>query len=140
MLPSTLIGGGLIAYGARHIRDDMAMVVEELPRGAARNATGSNRPTPSIPVLQVRNLDFSYGKVQVLFDVGFDVHEGETLALLGTNGAGKSTLLRVISGLGVAERGVVRLRGPHHHLRRSRAAGPQSASCSSSAAAPPSAR
>jgi ABC-type branched-subunit amino acid transport system ATPase component len=59
----------------------------------------------------VRNLDFSYGKVQVLFDVNLEVHEGETLALLGTNGAGKSTLLRVISGLGVAERGVVRLRG-----------------------------
>ena len=39
------------------------------------------------------------------------MHEGETLALLGTNGAGKSTLLRVISGLGVAERGVVRLTG-----------------------------
>ena len=66
---------------------------------------------PCVPVLQVRNLDFSYGKVQVLFDIDFDVHEGETLALLGTNGAGKSTLLRVISGLGVPERGVVRLRG-----------------------------
>ena len=64
-----------------------------------------------VPVIQVRNLDFSYGKVQVLFDVGFEVFEGETLALLGTNGAGKSTLLRVISGLGVAERGVVRFRG-----------------------------
>ena len=69
------------------------------------------QPDAIVPVLQVRNLDFSYGKVQVLFDVGFDVHQGETLALLGTNGAGKSTLLRVISGLGVAERGVVRLRG-----------------------------
>ncbi len=61
--------------------------------------------------MQVRNLDFSYGNVQVLFDVAFDVHRGETLALLGTNGAGKSTLLRVISGLGVPDRGVVRLNG-----------------------------
>ena len=67
-------------------------------------------------------------------------HEGETLALLGTNGAGKSTLLRVISGLGVAERGVVRLQRPHRHLRRPRAAGAGSASCSSSAAARPSRR
>jgi ABC-type branched-subunit amino acid transport system ATPase component len=39
------------------------------------------------------------------------VQRGEVLALLGTNGAGKSTLLRAISGLGVPDRGVVRLNG-----------------------------
>ena len=49
--------------------------------------------------------------MQVLFDVNFEVAKGETLALLGTNGAGKSTILRVVSGLGVPERGVVRLNG-----------------------------
>src|SRR5207237_346810 len=64
-----------------------------------------------IPVLQLRNVDFSYGPVQVLFDVNLDVRRGETLALLGTNGAGKSTVLRVISGLGIPSRGVVRLNG-----------------------------
>jgi ABC-type branched-subunit amino acid transport system ATPase component len=47
----------------------------------------------------------------VLFDVNFEVHRGEVVALLGTNGAGKSTILRVISGLEVPERGVVRLNG-----------------------------
>ena len=52
-------------------------------------------------VLQVRNLDFSYGAVQVLFGVDLDVRRGEVLALLGTNGAGKSALLRCICGLGV---------------------------------------
>jgi len=57
------------------------------------------------------NTDFSYGQVQVLFDVNFEIHRGETVALLGTNGAGKSTILRVISGLEVPERGVVRLNG-----------------------------
>jgi ABC-type branched-subunit amino acid transport system ATPase component len=62
-------------------------------------------------MLQVRNLDYSYGPVQVLFDVGFEVQKGEVLALLGTNGAGKSTLLRAISGLGIPDRGVVRLDG-----------------------------
>jgi ABC-type branched-subunit amino acid transport system ATPase component len=59
----------------------------------------------------VRNLDFSYGLVQVLFDVHLDVRRGEILALLGTNGAGKSTLLRAISGLALPDRGVVRLDG-----------------------------
>jgi ABC-type branched-subunit amino acid transport system ATPase component len=62
-------------------------------------------------VLQVANIDFSYGSVQVLFDVNFEIFRGECVALLGTNGAGKSTILRVISGLEVPERGVTRLNG-----------------------------
>ena len=86
------------------------MVVEEL-REEQAELTRIRQEGETIPVIQVRNLDFSYGKVQVLFDVSFDVNQGETLALLGTNGAGKSTLLRVISGLGVASRGVVRFNG-----------------------------
>jgi ABC-type branched-subunit amino acid transport system ATPase component len=64
-----------------------------------------------IPALQVNDIDFAYGHVQVLFDVGFEVRKGEVLALLGTNGAGKSTILRVIAGLGTPARGVVRLNG-----------------------------
>ena len=58
-------------------------------------------------MLEVANVDFSYGHLQVLFGVSIDVRDGEVLALLGTNGAGKSTLLRVISGLAPPDRGVV---------------------------------
>ena len=107
--PATLVGGALIAYGARFVRGDISVVVEELLEERderERVATGSE-----VPVLQVRNLDFSYGKVQVLFDVHLDVRRGEVLGLLGTNGAGKSTLLRAISGLALPDRGVVRLNG-----------------------------
>ena len=50
-------------------------------------------------LLVVRDIDFSYGQLQVLFGISIDVRRGEALALLGTNGAGKSTLLRVIAGL-----------------------------------------
>jgi ABC-type branched-subunit amino acid transport system ATPase component len=64
-----------------------------------------------LPLLEVRGCDFFYGRVQVLFDVGFVVEEGSIVALLGTNGAGKSTLLRVMSGLGIPRRGTVRFRG-----------------------------
>jgi ABC-type branched-subunit amino acid transport system ATPase component len=49
--------------------------------------------------LKCTDLDVGYGPVQVLFDVDFEVEQGEIVALLGTNGAGKSTLLKAISGL-----------------------------------------
>ncbi len=50
-------------------------------------------------LLSVEGIDFSYGRLQVLFGVGVQVEAGEALALLGTNGAGKSTLLKVVAGL-----------------------------------------
>lgn len=64
-----------------------------------------------LPMLACRNLDFSYGQIQVLFGVDFTVEDGEMVALLGTNGAGKSTLLKVISGIGLPSTGSVRFRG-----------------------------
>jgi ABC-type branched-subunit amino acid transport system ATPase component/predicted MFS family arabinose efflux permease len=113
-LPSSIIGGALMLNGARHIRDDLAATVAELQEEHEEYARQAADPA-SIPVIQVNNVDFSYrgggSDVQVLFDVGFEVHRGETLALLGTNGAGKSTILKVIAGLETPERGVVRLNG-----------------------------
>jgi branched-chain amino acid transport system ATP-binding protein len=53
----------------------------------------------SLPMLEVRGVDFSYGPLQVLFDVDLEVQRGARVALLGTNGAGKSTLLKVVAGL-----------------------------------------
>src|SRR5436305_14842538 len=54
---------------------------------------------PRTPLLSCRGIDMADGPVQILFDVDFDVAEGEIVALLGTNGAGKSTLLKGICGL-----------------------------------------
>jgi ABC-type branched-subunit amino acid transport system ATPase component len=68
-------------------------------------------PSVGDELLTVRNIDFSYGQLQVLFDISLEVHQGEALALLGTNGAGKSTLLRVISGLERPSGGTVTLAG-----------------------------
>ncbi len=50
-------------------------------------------------VLSVRALAKSFGELQALRDVGFDVQAGETVAVVGPNGAGKTTLLSIIAGL-----------------------------------------
>ena len=67
--------------------------------------------TDETPLLEVRNADFSYGPLQVLFDVSIEVPRGGTVALLGTNGAGKSTLLRLVSGLARPDTGTVHFDG-----------------------------
>jgi len=50
-------------------------------------------------VLAIKNIDVSYGDVQVIWDLSFEIKSGEVLALIGANGAGKSTTLRTISGI-----------------------------------------
>jgi ABC-type branched-subunit amino acid transport system ATPase component len=110
MIPTTIIGAFMILRGSHFIRNDLSLVVVELQEELAEHRRQAAEPT-SIPVLQLNNVDFSYGHVQVLFSVGFEVRKGEVLALLGTNGAGKSTALRVAAGLETADRGVVRLNG-----------------------------
>ena len=50
-------------------------------------------------LLEVRNLDAGYGRVQILWDVNLAVEAEQIVALVGANGAGKTTLLRAISGM-----------------------------------------
>jgi ABC-type branched-subunit amino acid transport system ATPase component len=63
------------------------------------------------PLLSCRDVDVSYGPVQVLFGVDLDVADNEIVALLGTNGAGKSTLLKAVCGLLPVKRGSVTFDG-----------------------------
>ncbi len=110
VIPSTVIGGAMIMRGAKFIRNDLSLVVAELREEMAEHERRVRAPD-DVPAIQLANVDFSYGPVQILFGVNLEVRRGEVLALLGTNGAGKSTILRVLAGLGTPARGVVRLHG-----------------------------
>jgi len=50
-------------------------------------------------MLEVDNIDVYYGDLQALWDVSFNVQEGEIVAVIGSNGAGKSTILKTLAGL-----------------------------------------
>lgn len=62
-------------------------------------------------MLKVEHIDVFYGDLQVLWDVSFEVHEGEIVVLLGANGAGKSTTLKTISSLLKPARGSITFEG-----------------------------
>jgi len=64
-----------------------------------------------LPVLRVEDIWKSFGKVQALKGVSFEIFRGDVLALLGDNGAGKSTLIKIISGNYRADRGKIYLEG-----------------------------
>ena len=61
-------------------------------------------------MLDVVGLDVRYGSSQVLFGLKLQVHQGETLALLGRNGAGKSTSMKAIAGVIAAAAGRMQLK------------------------------
>ena len=76
-------------------------------------------------MLAVDKLDFAYGDLKVLWDVGFTVNQGEIVTLVGSNGAGKSTTLRNISRLLAWSSGSITFEGddlsrlaPHHVVDR----------------------
>jgi len=74
--------------------------------------------------LSVSGLNAHYGPAHILFDVGFEVGEGEVVAFLGRNGAGKSTTFRSLVGLVPRREGRILFRGadisarPTHEIAR----------------------
>jgi branched-chain amino acid transport system ATP-binding protein len=62
-------------------------------------------------VIDLREIDVFYGRVNALSKVTLEVRQGEIVALIGSNGAGKTTTLRTISGLIAPRNGEVRLFG-----------------------------
>lgn len=69
-------------------------------------------PAPEeVPVLQVDDISKSFDGVEVVRNVSFQIHSGETISILGPSGSGKSTLLRCINWLEKPDRGDVYLAG-----------------------------
>jgi branched-chain amino acid transport system ATP-binding protein len=63
-----------------------------------------------MPLLELQNVEASYGPIRALHGVSLTVDDGQVVAVLGANGAGKSTTLRAISGL-VRRRGSIAFAG-----------------------------
>jgi D-xylose transport system ATP-binding protein len=57
------------------------------------------------PLLELRGVTKSFGSVQELTDVDFEVRNGEVMALVGDNGAGKSTLIKCVAGIHTMDEG-----------------------------------
>ncbi|MEC5289168.1 ABC transporter ATP-binding protein [Aurantimonas sp. C2-6-R+9] len=70
-----------------------------------------SEPSGASPLLEVENLHGWYGESHVLHGVSLDLHEGETITLLGRNGAGKTTTLRAIMNLLPKREGAIRIAG-----------------------------
>lgn len=68
-------------------------------------------------MLRIENLNAFYGDMQVLWDVNFEVSEGELVTLVGANGAGKTTTLNAISGILQSKTGTMSFKDiPIHQL------------------------
>jgi ABC-2 type transport system ATP-binding protein len=63
------------------------------------------------PAIRVQGLEKSYGKLEVLRGVDFDVERGSIFALLGSNGSGKTTTVRILATLLKADAGTVGVNG-----------------------------
>ena len=79
--------------------------------------------TDTTPLLELHGISKSFGSVQALDDVDFQVRAGEVMALVGDNGAGKSTLIKCVAGTHAPDGGEIVMDGDVVHIH-----GPKDAS------------
>ncbi|MCI8742994.1 MAG: ABC transporter ATP-binding protein [Lachnospiraceae bacterium] len=71
-------------------------------------------------MLKVEGLNAGYGSVNILWDIGFTLDDGEIVAILGSNGAGKTTMVRAITGMLKPSSGSVLFNGEELARKNSR--------------------
>jgi D-xylose transport system ATP-binding protein len=72
----------------------------------------SAEPAPTVaPTLELHDVSKSFGAVQALTEVDFEVRDGEVMALVGDNGAGKSTLIKCVAGIYSIDNGEILFEG-----------------------------
>ena len=62
-------------------------------------------------MLKVQGLRAGYGAINILWDIDFQISEGEIVAILGSNGAGKTTMVRALTGMIRPSAGIVEFNG-----------------------------
>jgi D-xylose transport system ATP-binding protein len=67
--------------------------------------------TQRVPLVEMRNIQVSFGGVRAVRDVTLDVNAGEVIGLVGGNGAGKTTLMRTLSGARPPDAGQILVNG-----------------------------
>src|SRR5690348_4532993 len=88
----------------------------EVPVRAPPSDSGRNATVNDTPLLELRGITKSFGSVQALTDVDFEVRNGEVMALVGDNGAGKSTLIKCVAGTHTADSGEIFFEGEAVHI------------------------
>ena len=78
-------------------------------------ATAAPAWTPDQPIVAIRDVHKSFGPLEVLKGVSFDVMKGEVICVIGPSGSGKSTLLRCINALTDIQQGSIRVEGIEVH-------------------------
>src|SRR6059058_1209898 len=88
------------------------MVEASHPGGLHHALLAQERSSMSdTPLLQLQNITKTFGSVQALDDVDFEVRAGEVMALVGDNGAGKSTLVKCVAGTHAPDSGEIMFEG-----------------------------
>ena len=96
----------LVDLGGRVSRCHYPDGAQSVPR-ATPDHLPAGLPERGAPILQVRGLGKTFGKVRAVHDISFDLRAGETLGLVGESGSGKTTLARLLLGLVAPDAGAV---------------------------------